>query len=301
MGRFSRVASIVTMLCFVWGMVLPVSGHPREEHRASAQMADSDKDSAANDLNASDPEVKEGPGVKKAAKKFPWLLVGAGAVAIVTAILLLTAKKKNPDNGNNNNGNIEYGAVTDIDGNVYRTVRIGSQEWMAENLRSTHYSDGTPIESFVYDNNEANQGVYGRMYRWTATMRLPAETDSIPNRVQGASPAGWHIPTEAEWQVLINSMGGESLAGGKLKESGTDHWASPNTGATNETGFSAVPSGYRGFGSVGFYNMGTRCLMAVAIGYSGWPTARELKSSSAAIIGAGMHPDDAIAVRCVRD
>jgi uncharacterized protein (TIGR02145 family) len=245
-------------------------------------------------------EKEEPATVKKSTgRRFPLLVVLGAAVAAGVLVYLLTAKK---DNDGDQPPLIEpAGTVADYDGNVYPAVRIGNQVWMAENLRSTHYSDGTPIESFVYNDNEANQGVYGRMYRWTASMRLPAETNSIPDRVQGASPAGWHIPNAAEWQELINSLGGETAAGGKLKESGTAHWSSPNTGATNETGFAAVPSGYRGWGTVGFYNMGTRCLMAVAIGYSGWPSARELKNTSAAISGAGMHPDDAITVRCIKD
>jgi uncharacterized protein (TIGR02145 family) len=274
------------------------------ERQRLSQAGDTSASPATDDpgetmaASASASGAVERQGIKKKPKKFPWLLAGTGAVAVATVVLLLTGKK----NGSGNpNGNIEYGTVTDIDGNVYRTVRIGSQWWMAENLRATRYSDGTPIESYIYDDDEANLGAYGRMYRWTATMRLPAGTDSIPARVQGAAPAGWHIPTDAEWRELTNALGGEAAAGGKLKENGTAHWNSPNSGATNESGFTAVPSGYRGFGTLGYYNKGTRCLMAVAVGYSGWPTARELKSASAAISGAGMHPDDAISVRCVRD
>ena len=251
---------------------------------------------------AADPEYFEKVATttvqKAAGRRFPLLVVVGAAVAAGVLVYFLVGTK----NSKEDQPVIEpAGTVTDYDGNVYPAVRIGNQVWMAENLRSTHYSDGTPIESFVYDNDEANLGVYGRMYRWTATMRLPAGTDSIPDRVQGASPAGWHIPSDSEWRELINAHGGEDVTGGKLKESGTAHWSSPNTGATNETGFSAVPSGYRGWGTEGFYNMGTRCLMAVAIGYSGWPTAKEIKNNSAAINGAGMHPDDAITVRCIRD
>ncbi len=139
--------------------------------------------------------------------------------------------------------------VTDIDGNVYNTVTIGTQTWMAENLRTTRFNDGTTIPLITdndlwavsntpafcwYENDQAVYGnTYGALYNWYAVN-------------SGAlCPTGWHIPTIGEWTTLFEYLGGPSVAGGKLKETGTSHWYSPNTGATNETGFTALPGGYR--------------------------------------------------------
>ena len=141
--------------------------------------------------------------------------------------------------------------LTDTDGNVYKTVTIGSQTWMAENLKTTKYSNGISIPlvtdntswSYLstpgycwYDNDAtANKATYGALYNW-----YTVNTGKL-------CPTGWHVPTDAEWTVLLDFLGGWYLAGGKLKEAGFTHWNSPNTSATNEIGFSALPSGSRGF------------------------------------------------------
>lgn len=139
--------------------------------------------------------------------------------------------------------------VTDFDGNVYHTVTIGTQVWMVEDLKVTHYRNGDPIPNETdgptwiglstgaycdYNNDPNNSTTYGRLYNWFAV------TDS-----RYIAPAGWHIPSYTEWSTLIAYLGGSSTAGGKLKEAGTTHWQSPNAGATNETGFTALPTGYR--------------------------------------------------------
>jgi uncharacterized protein (TIGR02145 family) len=139
--------------------------------------------------------------------------------------------------------------VTDIDGNVYQTVTIGSQVWMAENLKVTHYRNGDSIPNVTdagtwgriftgvycnYNNDTAQVAVYGRLYNWYVVY------DS-----RTVAPAGWHIPSDAEWDTLIYYLDGYTVAGGKMKEVGTTHWFSPNVGATNESGFSALPGGYR--------------------------------------------------------
>lgn len=112
------------------------------------------------------------------------------------------------------------------DGQTYQTIRIGDQEWMAENLNF-------PIgNSWCYDNNAANCDVYGRLYDWNAAVI--------------GCPTGWHLPTDAEWTELVNFLGGADVAGGKLKEAGMAHWLGPNTGATNESGFTGLPGGLRG-------------------------------------------------------
>ena len=144
----------------------------------------------------------------------------------------------------NNQENI----VTDIDGNVYHTVTIGKQVWMVENLKTTKYNNGDPLPIATDDkewetqttgayckyDNPDYENSYGNLYNWFAV-----------NDSRKIAPKGWHIPTDAEWETLINFLDGEGAAGGKLKESGTKHWKSPNTAATNESGFTALPGGTR--------------------------------------------------------
>lgn len=138
--------------------------------------------------------------------------------------------------------------VIDIDGNVYQTVTIGTQVWMKDNLKVSHYNNGDPIPNFTnntvwstlktgaycdYDNTTGNSTTYGKLYNWYAV------TDN-----RKLCPTGWHVPNSTEWwTTLINYLGGPAIAGGKLKEVGTTHWKSPNTGATNESGFTALPGG----------------------------------------------------------
>jgi uncharacterized protein (TIGR02145 family) len=144
---------------------------------------------------------------------------------------------------------IEAGTMTDIDGNVYHTVKIGNQWWMAENLKVSRYRNGDAIPfmpqntdwsnletgAYGYYNNDANnEAIYGRLYNWYAV------DDS-----RNLAPAGWHVPNDVEWSSCVEYLGGDPVAGGKMKSSGYTHWDSPNTGATNESGFSALPGGYR--------------------------------------------------------
>jgi uncharacterized protein (TIGR02145 family) len=136
--------------------------------------------------------------------------------------------------------------VKDFDGNIYQTVVIGTQTWMKENLKTIHYSDGSAIsEVYVYNNNESNAAIYGRLYSWPATMR-----NTTTEMTQGVCPTGWHVPSDGEYTTLTTFLGGESVAGGKMKEAGTAHWTSPNTGADNSSGFSALPAGVYGSNSL---------------------------------------------------
>jgi uncharacterized protein (TIGR02145 family) len=129
--------------------------------------------------------------------------------------------------------------VTDYDGNIYETVTIGEQVWLKENLKSLHYSDGTSIPGVLsYNNDDSLAEIYGRLYTWDASMR-----DSIQPGIQGVCPCEWHIPTDQEWSQLENYLGGAAIAGGKMKDTGTTFWKAPNTGATNISGFSALPAG----------------------------------------------------------
>jgi uncharacterized protein (TIGR02145 family) len=147
-----------------------------------------------------------------------------------------------------------YGQVTDVDGNVYRTLVIGDQTWMIDNLRTTKYRDGTPIEHVTnnsewadldfgsgicgaycwYNNDISNKETYGALYNAFILY------DGIP-----IAPEGWHIPTYEEWIELRDFLGGSTAAGGKMKTTGTDLWLAPNSAATNSSGFSGVPGGIR--------------------------------------------------------
>ena len=135
---------------------------------------------------------------------------------------------------------INFGqTVTDFDGNMYNTVTIGDQVWLKENLKSLHYSDGTEIPDVMsYNNSDSLAEIYGRLYTWNATMN-----DSIVPGTQGVCPCEWHVPTSAEWAELENFLGGYSVAGGKMKDTVAGYWQNPNTGATNSSGFSALPAG----------------------------------------------------------
>ena len=152
--------------------------------------------------------------------------------------------------------------ITDIESNVYKTVKIGDQVWMAENLKTTKYADGSPIPLINttatwdaltttskaycwYDDNITNKETYGAIYTWTAAMNGAVSSTTNPSGVQGVCPTGWHIPSKDEWESLETYLGGFMVAGGKMKETGTTLWTSPNTGATNLSGFSGLPSGER--------------------------------------------------------
>jgi len=157
------------------------------------------------------------------------------------------------------------GTVTDIDGNVYNTVTINTQVWMKENLKTTKYNDGSPIPLVTdnsewirlylqtdkdgycwYNNDQGSYGnTYGALYNWYVV-----QPDNI-------CPTGWHLPTDAEWTALVYYLGGESEAGGKIKETGTTHWEDPNEGATNESGFTARPGGGRPHVGGDFIDLGT--------------------------------------------
>lgn len=170
-------------------------------------------------------------------------------------------------------GGGETGEVTDYDGNTYKTVKIGNQWWMAENLETRHYPDGTEItlienqaawnsldyddKAFCYYNYNANKesDTYGALYNWTAAMNGQKISKNSTIGVQGVCPEGWHLPSDQEWKQLEMNLGMDQYEvngsrwrgtdeGSKLKESGSEHWNCPNTVASNESGFSALPGGF---------------------------------------------------------
>ena len=143
----------------------------------------------------------------------------------------------------------DYGEVTDIEGNRYRTIKIGAQTWMAENLRATRFNDSSSITLIEkndkwaaqsspaycwYKNSEdAFKSMYGAIYNW-----YTVNTGKL-------CPAGWHVPSNSDWDELANFLGSSDVAGGILKETGEEYWSTPNTGATNQYRFSALPGGLR--------------------------------------------------------
>lgn len=174
------------------------------------------------------------------------------------------------------NPDVTYGSVTDIDGNKYKTIEAGAQTWMAENLNTTTFNDGTPVPfvresttwtslttpGFCWYNYDSIS--YGGLYNWYVV-------SSTANGGKNICPAGWHIPSDAEWEALTDYLGGSENAGGKLKETGTTHWYSTNPSATNETGFTAIPAGYRYY--TGAFNSIKR--------YSYWWSSSEASASDA--------------------
>ena len=204
------------------------------------------------------------------------------------------------------NPNKTYGTVKDIDGNTYKTIQIGTQTWMAENLKTTKYRNSVSIPNITdntewknnttgaycsYNNNTTNDCPYGKLYNWYAV-----------NNSNAICPTGWHIPTYAEWTALVIFLGGDVIAGGKMKATGTLYWQIPNTDATNSSGFSGLPNGGRRNFDGTFQN----------IGYSsGWWTSNDDFSFDDLPLGLSYNDayvdeldDDkalALSVRCVRD
>ena len=199
---------------------------------------------------------------------------------------------------------INFGFVPciDWDDNNYPIVQMGNQIWMEENLLSTHYSDGTPAAFYDYDHNPNNSFIYGRLYAWSSAMNGAASSNTNPSHVQGICPNGWHLPSEAEWQQLADFLGGSEIAGGKLKETGNGHWTSPNAGATDETGFTALPAGMWAFWDE-FQWKGDRCAFSTATGNLPQVevTAIMLQTSNGILTFGSFHPDDALSTRCVKD
>ena len=208
------------------------------------------------------------------------------------------------------------GTMTDIDGNVYQTVKIGDQWWMAENLKVTHYRNGATIPLVTnsddwpnlstgarcaYDNNQSEVATYGYLYNWYAV-----------NDSRNIAPSGWHVPTDAEWKELEMYLGmSQSEAdgtgyrgtdeGGKLKEAGTTHWNNPNEGATNEIGFTALPGGCRYldgyFGPLG----SDAYFWSSTEGSSDYAWIRELRCYDADVGRSSNFKRRGFSVRLVRD
>jgi|GEM_PF-1225658 len=196
--------------------------------------------------------------------------------------------------------------IVDLDGNIYHSKTIGTQIWMLENLKTTKYRNGDLIPNVSsnrdwailttgaycdYNNDSSNSDKYGRLYNWFAA-----------NDSRNLAPEGWHVATDAEWTILTDLLGGESVAGGKLKEVGTAHWGSPNNGATNEVEFTALPGGYRANfeAYIGLYSIGSWWTSTASSASEGW--ARGIFNEAVNVDRGGYYEKKmGFSVRCVKD
>jgi uncharacterized protein (TIGR02145 family) len=196
------------------------------------------------------------------------------------------------------------GIVKDASGNSYKTIKIGDQVWMVENLKTERYANGNLIPNIKgnsewsnlntgawcnYDNSKLNEAIYGKLYNWYAV----ADARNI-------CPDSWHVPSEAEWTILADYLGGTDVNGAKMKTAGSKYWESPNKNATNESGFSSLPGGYRSNSNWTFFN---------DIGYySYWWSSSESSPANALyrILGyslqmASSNKQFGYSVRCIKD
>ncbi|MCF8358948.1 MAG: fibrobacter succinogenes major paralogous domain-containing protein [Prolixibacteraceae bacterium] len=210
---------------------------------------------------------------------------------------------------------IANGYTDPRDNNHYNVVKIGEQVWMEENLKYlpsvvgpatssqtapyyyVHGYDGTNVSDAKAS---ANYTIYGVLYNWSAAMNEAASSSDNPSGIQGVCPTGWHLPSDAEWTELTDYLGGESVAGGKLKEAGTTHWDSPNTGATNETDFTSLPGGFCNndeFNGVGGYGYWWSTLEI--FGANAW--YRYMNYNSSSVYRENFSKAAGFSVRCLRD
>jgi uncharacterized protein (TIGR02145 family) len=199
---------------------------------------------------------------------------------------------------------LTYGTVDDIDGNTYKTVTIGTQTWMAENLKTTKYNDDTSIPfitdntswknlitpAFCWYNNDAStyKDTYGALYNWYS-----AASGKL-------CPTGWHVPSDAQWTVLSTYLGGESAAGDKMKEEGAAHWKNFNNASTNVSGFTALPGGGRVSGS--FSSIEASGAWWSSTEYdTDFAWCRELDDNVAELMTGSLEKNMGFSVRCIKN
>ncbi|MBN2104124.1 fibrobacter succinogenes major paralogous domain-containing protein [bacterium] len=238
------------------------------------------------------------------------------SISLLLSLLFTSCDNKNPTES-------KESTVTDIDGNIYQTVKIGNQWWMAENLRVTHFRDGRSIPNItsasswsttangyccIYANADSNLVTYGMLYNWYAV-----------NESRGLAPEGWHVPTDDDWKELemylgMNQIQADSTGlrgnneGGKLKEKGTNHWHTPNYGAKNSCGFSARPGGCRILFGGGVYRHWSFVYISLRAcfwsstensTFNAW--ARYLDYRNSLISRSFTEKTNGYAVRCIKD
>lgn len=225
------------------------------------------------------------------------------SLTLLTTILVLFNSCGKDDTKSTNN------TLTDLDGNIYKIVTIGTQTWMAENLRTTKYNDGTTIPNVTdsiewaslsigaycnYNNTLSDDTIttWGRLYNWHTV-----NTGKL-------APYGWHIPTRNEWEILIEFLGGKEIAGDKLKETGTTYWEGPNSGATNETSFTALPGGerYCEYYYSRFNAFGTNGLWwSSTMSSSTYPYFFGMSNYGHNVFDSYTQGRDGLSIRCVKD
>ncbi len=179
-------------------------------------------------------------------KQNPQLLYTVGDMLIYTGEYDVHKRVETASPTQNVTTDLIFQACIDYELNSYAVIKVGTQWWMAENLRSKKYANGSAISgSNSCENNAENDVVYGRLYTWNATMHGSAGNNNVPSGEQGVCPTGWHVPSEMEWDNMRDALGGQAVMGGKLKETGFEHWLAPNTGATNSSGMTILPGGMR--------------------------------------------------------
>ena len=246
---------------------------------------------------------------------------GTCFIFLLFFLFFVSACKTDPSSSAGKNSIDSTGTVTDIDGNVYKTIKIGSQWWMAENLKAVRFQNGDSIyhetqgqqwinltsEAYcAYLNDDNNADVYGLLYNWFAV-----------NDSRGLAPAGWHIPSDEEWKQLEMHLGMDrseadeagtrgTVEGGKLKmtgtiEEGSGLWFQPNTGADNESGFAALPGGRRGSAGA-FLSKGSHAFFWSSTSFDGvlaW--SRSLHYFDSGCTRESRYKGYGFSIRCIKD
>jgi len=224
----------------------------------------------------------------------------------IISLLVITSSACNKDDNNEEPSDPNQGTVKDIEGNSYKTTKIGDQWWMAENLNTTKFRNGENIPylagsnewtstlsaGYCHSNNDTTLGaVYGLLYNWHAV-----------DDGRKICPEGWHTPSNNDWSALVEFLGGNEIAGGKLKQTGIDFWNSPNTDASNESGFSALPGGVRNANTGDFAGSGTTG--------SWWSASQQnidkagvwgLTTMNGAIATYNLDKNTGLSLRCIKD
>ncbi len=216
--------------------------------------------------------------------------------------VIFTACKEDEEEPTDSN----VGTVSDSDGNSYSTIKIGNQWWMSENLKTTSFRNGEDVPKVAgsgawastgeaaycyFENDSVNAEDYGCLYNWHAT-------------VDGRKicPDGWHVPNDDNWTTLMEFLGGEQVAGGKLKQTGTEYWNSPNADATNESGFNALPGGTRSPMSGFFAGLGTTgSWWSTSVQNAEYSYVWGLTSSNGFAAHYDLKKNSGLSVRCVKD
>lgn len=231
--------------------------------------------------------------------------VESHSISDIVNVNFISANQHNCGATNVHNPNLTYGSMTDQEGNVYKTIVIGTQEWMAENLNTSHYRHGDLIPNVTdyvqwqnlstgawafYNNDSQYVCPYGKLYNWYAV-----------NDPSNLCPESWHIPSDAEWSTLTDYLGGATIAGRRMKTTGIQYWISPNGNATNESGFSGLPYGSNGSDGffVGIGDHGIWWSSTENESYYAW--TRFLISEIASTVRGSNSKRDGFSVRCLKD